>query len=460
MRGGRRSSEQIKAFAQAAAGADVVLVLGANPVLTAAGDLDIAGVLKKAKISIHAGTHEDETAQACQWHLPLAHYLEAWGDVRTFDGMVSITQPLIEPIFGAKSAIEILSLLAGDERAGMEIVQSTAKGDYLSGRYTEWAWKQSLFNGIVEGTAREAVAVARNAGAEAGVFGKLIPARTSELELVLTNGMAYDGRYANNGWLMELPDPMTRVTWDNPVTMSVATAEKLGVDTDDVVTLSANGKSIEATVYVMPGQADGTLSIAAGYGRVGLGAIAEGTGTDPYPLWSSKDGAYVGVSVAKTGKVDALACVQDHHTIDNVGQKRLTKLVPELVVEGTFAEYLKDQKLDAHKVFSLSLWDEYNYDNEAGKPYLHKWGMAIDLTTCTGCSACVIACQAENNIPIVGKEQVYRGREMHWLRIDRYFKHDPNNPQAVHQPMLCMHCENAPCEEVCPVARRRTAWKV
>jgi molybdopterin-containing oxidoreductase family iron-sulfur binding subunit len=444
-------SEQIKAFVTAAAGAAAVVVIGANPVLTAPSDLDIAGVLSKAKLSIHAGVHEDETARACQWHLPLAHYLEAWGDVRTFDGAVSITQPLIEPIFGAKSAIEIVALLAGAEQAGMEIVQATAKSDYLAGRFSEWAWKQSLFNGIVEGTARDS-SLAHYPAGDVSIFEKLQGGeKGAELELVLASGAAYDGRFANNGWMMELPDPMTRVTWDNPVTMSVATAAKLGVDSDDVVTLSAGGQSVEATVYVMPGQADNTLSIAGGYGRVGLGAIAEGTGCDPYPLWTSKDGSAIGVSVAKTGKVNKLACVQDHHTIDKVGAQRLTKLVPELVVEGTFAEYLKNPAMDAHKVLALSLWNEYSYENQEGKPYLHKWGMAIDLTTCTGCSACVIACQSENNIPIVGKDQVYRGREMHWLRMDRYFKHDPNNPQVVHQPLLCMHCENAPCEEVCPV---------
>ncbi len=348
--------------------------------------------------------------------------------------------------------IEILALLSGSEQAGMEIVRDTAKADYLKGRFTEWAWKQSLFNGIVENTGSTAVETSRNPAAAAGIIGKLAGAASSDLELVLSTGAAHDGRFANNGWLMELPDPMTRVTWDNPVIISVATAENLLLNGDDVVTLTANGKSIEATVYVLPGQPDGTLSIAAGYGRKGLGAIAEGTGIDPYPLFSTKDGTFLPVTLAKTGKVNNLACVQDHHTIDKVGQQRLTKLVPELVVEGTFTEYLKNPALDAHKVLSLSLWNEFSYENEAGKPYLHKWGMAIDLTTCTGCSACVVACQAENNIPIVGKEQVYRGREMHWLRLDRYFKHDPNNPQAVHQPLLCMHCENAPCEEVCPVA--------
>ncbi len=443
-------SEQIKAFAAAAAGADAVLVIGANPVLSAPADLDIAGVLKKAKLSIHAGVHEDETAQASMWHLPLAHYLEAWGDVRTFDGTVSITQPLIEPIFGAKSTIEILSLLSGSEQAGLDIVRATAKADYLAGRFTEWAWKQALFNGVVEGSGRGSVTVAPS-GSAAGVLGKLTAVKGGDYELSLCAGAAYDGRYANNGWLMELPDPMTRVTWENPLIMSPATAAALGVDGDDVLSVTANGQSIEAVVYVLPGQPDGSLSLAVGYGRKNLGAISEGIGCDAYALRITKDGAFVPVTLAKTGKVNALSCVQDHHTIDKVGQERLTKLIPELVVEGTFAEFLKNPALDAQKVLSLSLFDEYSYDQTAGKPYLHKWGMAIDLTTCTGCSACVVACQAENNIPIVGKDQVFRGREMHWLRIDRYFKHDPSNPQVVHQPLLCMHCENAPCEEVCPV---------
>jgi len=446
-------SEQIKAFAAAAAGADAVLVIGANPVLTAPADLDIAGVLQKAKISIHAGVYEDETAAACVWHVPLAHYLEAWGDVRTCDGTVSIAQPLIEPIFGAKSTIELLALLSGLEQGGMDIVRDTAKNDYLSGRFSEWAWKQSLFNGVVADSSGKPVEVGgRNQAVEASVFGALGLAKGGDLELVTYAGPAYDGRYINNGWLMELPDPMTRVTWENPVIVSPATAENLGVDGDDVVTISANGKSIDATVYVLPGQPDGVLRIALGYGREGIGSIANGVGADAYELFTTKDGASITVTVEKTGKVNALACVQDHHIVDPVGKKRLAKLVPDLVVEGTFAEYLKDASVGARKVLSLSLWNEYSYENEPGKPYLHKWGMAIDLTTCTGCSACVTACQSENNIPIVGKEQVYRGREMHWLRIDRYFKHNPNNPQAVHQPILCMHCENAPCEEVCPVA--------
>ncbi|MGN6370249.1 MAG: TAT-variant-translocated molybdopterin oxidoreductase [Phycisphaerae bacterium] len=448
-------SQQLQQFVQAAAGASTVLIIGANPVLTAPSDIDVAGALKKAKLSIHAGFFEDETAAACNWHVPLSHYLEAWGDVRTWDGTVSIAQPLIEPIFGTKSVIELLALISGKEQAGQEIVRDTAKNDYLKGRFSEWAWKQSLFNGVVADSARKDVGVKLAGDAPAAIAGlqKLAGNKGGDLELVAFAGPAYDGRFVNNGWLQEMPDPMTRCTWDNPLMVSPETAKKLGVDTDDVVKVTANGRSIEATICTMPGQADGTFRIAVGYGRNNIGAIADGVGSDAYQLVSSKDPGFSTVTVEKTGKVNNLACVQDHHIVDTVGKERLAKLVPELVVEGTFQEYLTNPSVGARKVLSLSMWDEHDYDTQhPGEQYKHKWGMAVDLTTCTGCSACVIACQAENNVPIVGKEQVYRGREMHWLRIDRYFKHDPHNPQAVHQPILCMHCENAPCESVCPVA--------
>ena len=450
-------AQQLQAFVQAAAGASTVLILGANPVWTAPSDIDVAGALKKAKLSIHAGYYEDETAVVCNWHVPLSHYLEAWGDVRSCDGTVSIAQPLIEPIFGTKSTIELLALISGKEQAGQEIVRDTANNDYLSGRFSEWSWKQSLFNGVVADSGRKEVGV--SVSGDPGVknamaaLQKLAESKGGELELVTYAGPAYDGRYINNGWLQELPDPMTRVTWDNPLTVSPATAEKLGVDTDDVVKVTANGRSVEATIYSMPGQADGSLRIALGYGRKGIGDVAEEVGSDAYELFASKDAGFTTATIEKTGKVNNLACVQDHHIVDPVGKKRLAKLVPELVVEGTFQEFLTNPSVGARKVLSLSMWNEFDYDTQhAGEQYKHKWGMAIDLTTCTGCSACVVACVSENNIPVVGKEQVYRGREMHWLRIDRYFKHDPGNPQAVHQPILCMHCENAPCESVCPVA--------
>ncbi len=457
-------SEQIKGFAQAAAGAAAVLVIGANPVLTAPADLKIADVLAKAKLSIHAGSHEDETAQASQWHLPLAHYLEAWGDVRTHDGTVSITQPMIEPIFGAKSTIEILSLVAGNERPGYDLVRETAQNDYLKGSYSDWTWKKALFEGVIANTGWKFETVARNPAKEISVLGALAAApKSTGMELALFVGATHDGRFANNGWLMELPDPMTRVAWENPLIVSPATAKSLGVDSDDVVTVTAGENKIEeAVIYVMPGHADDCFSLAVGYGRKTLGSVAEDVGANADALLKSTDGAFIGnVTVKQIGdKTRLVACVQDHHVIDAVGKNRLHALVPDLVVEGIFEEYKKKPALGTRKIIALSMFNEHTYD--PGDPWvMAKWGMAIDLTACTGCSACVIACQAENNVPVVGKEMVYRGREMHWLRIDRYFKwgHDTKefveekgDPQVVHQPLMCVHCENAPCEEVCPVA--------
>jgi len=493
-------SEQLIAFAKAAQTADVVLILGANPVLTAPADLDLANILSKAKASIHAGLYEDETAQACMrgggWHIPMAHYLEAWSDVRTFDGTVSIAQPLIEPIFGGKSTIEILSLLAGKERRGLEIVRETAKNDYLKGRYSEWSWKQSLSNGIVENSARKPESLPGvHALARHDATGVHASACHDAFQLTLITGSAYDGRFTNNGWLMELPDPMTRVCWDNPLLVSPQTAAKLGLQSDDVVrirrthdyqsrdrkgathspdalshdrsqTVAALMENIDATIFIMPGYPNATFGLAVGYGRKTLGAIANNVGANAYALTSTADAQNHGIiyiDVQKYGdKVNRLACVQDHHVIDKVGRDRMHAIVSDLIIEGTLAQYQQHPALETRKTISLSMWNEHDYDaKDNNGDYLnHKWGLAIDLTACTGCSACVVACQSENNIPIVGKETVYRGREMHWLRIDRYFKwpKDANGnvdetsaPQALHQPLLCMHCENAPCEEVCPV---------
>jgi molybdopterin-containing oxidoreductase family iron-sulfur binding subunit len=443
-------SEQIKAFAQAAPSADLVVVIGANPVLTAPRDLKIDEILR-SKSAIHLGQYVDETARECLWHIPQAHYLEAWGDVRTFDGTVSIAQPLIEPLFGGKSTIEFLSALSGQDEAGYDLVRATAK-EYIPG-YSEWNWKQALFNGVVANSARAAEKLSPNVANLTAAISRVAtvpaPAGGEGYELALYTGMLYDGRFANNGWLMELPDPMNRCAWDNPLLVSPNTAKKLNVDSDQVLKISANGNDIEATVYILPGHPDNVLSMAVGYGRKGLGTIAEEVGCDGYALKSTKDGSYIPVQVGYTGKVNPLACVQQHHMMDlisDLGKKRMEAEVPLLVVEGTLEEYRKNSSLGTRKVVSLSMFNERSYE------HVHKWGMAIDLTVCTGCSACVVACTSENNVPVVGKAMVYKGREMHWIRIDRYFKHNADDPQAVHQPVTCMHCENAPCEEVCPVA--------
>jgi Fe-S-cluster-containing dehydrogenase component len=466
--------EQLNAFAAAIQMNSVIIFLGTNPVLTAPagmkmekriryGDAAERRIQDKAlprPYSIHIGMYEDETARVCTQHLPLAHFLEAWGDVRTYDGTVSIAQPLIEPIFGAKSALEILSLMLGKNQSGEAIVRETAKNEYMKGRFSEWEWKNALHDGVVAGTALPVMKLATDNLAQRDLAG---PAKG--LELALYVGAAHDGRYANNGWLMELPDPMTRVNWENPLIMSPKTAIKLGVESDDVVRVktAACPEGMAAVVYVLPGQPDDVLSLAVGYGRAGLGGVADGgdgkgIGVNAYALRGDAGMFIYDVKVERTGGKKFVACVQDHHLIDKVGRERVRALVPELVVEGTLEEYRKKPALDTRKVVALSMFNEKRYDK--GMPgVMAKWGMAIDLTACTGCSACVTACQAENNVPVVGREMSHQGREMHWLRIDRYFTYEREGgaaeeevPGVVHQPVMCMHCENAPCEEVCPFA--------
>jgi MoCo/4Fe-4S cofactor protein with predicted Tat translocation signal len=458
-------AEQLVDFAHAVSGAKTVVILGGNPVLAAPADLRLAdlltghGQVAPKTLTIHVGTYEDETAQACQWHIPLAHFLEAWGDVRTFDGSVSITQPLIEPLFGSRSSIEILALLLGKPGKGLDLVRQTAENDYLKGRFTEWAWKSALHEGLVDTTARKPETRA-DARAPLQILGN--NGQVPDLELALTAGSLHDGRFANNAWLMELPDPMTRVAWENPLIVSPKTAARLALEADDVVLVKSPAcpLGLEAAVYILPGQPEDTLSLALGYGRSGLGSVAEKIGVNAYSFRVT-DALFINnVTIQKVGdKKRQLSCVQDHHVIDKVGKDRLHTLVPELVVEGTLEEYQKKPALETRKAIALSMFNEHRYDK--GQPLvMAKWGMAIDLTACTGCSACVTACQAENNVPVVGKEMVYRGREMHWIRIDRYFKFpedaggqplDQEPPEVVHQPVLCQHCENAPCEEVCPV---------
>ncbi len=280
-----------------------------------------------------------------------------------------------------------------------------------------------------------------------------------EYELVFYRDKIHDGRFANNGWLQELPDPMTRLTWDNAAVMSPKTAEKMGVERDELIELSAGDAKMHAPVFFMPGMAEGVIGIALGYGRLAAGHLGNEVGHDAYKLRTTTDSGWRTVKARSLGMKYPLATVQDHHIIDPVGKEAVKVRVPELVRERPFAEAYAGKR----ETVAMSVFDSHKFDgtsaaagNEGKSPKtdrdLHKWGMAIDLSACTGCGACVTACQAENNIPIVGKEQVLHGREMHWIRIDRYFRGEPEEARAVHQPVTCMQCENAPCESVCPVA--------
>lgn len=426
---------------------DTVLVLGGNPLYDAPADLGFAAAFARAEERIHLALYRNETSEAATWHLPRAHFLESWGDCLSWDGTLTLRQPLIEPLWGGRSELEVLARLAGEPAtAGRALVRATHAVD-------EPTWRKMLHDGLLAGSRPAAVPVqARSLPAPAPA------AAGGGLELCLHgDATLYDGRFANSGWLQELPDPLTTLTWDNALLIGAATAARLGVEHATLVELTAGGRKLRVPAYVMPGQAPDSLALALGYGRTAAGHVGglagDGVapaGVDAYALRTSAAPYRVaGVELSALGIPCELATMQDHHQIDTIGQKgrdeRLGQLVRESDLDG-FREHPEFAKHMVHHPPLESLWPERSY--ETG----HKWGMAIDLNQCIGCNACTIACQAENNISVVGREQVLRGREMHWIRIDRYFKGEIDNPQVVNQPMACQHCEMAPCEEVCPVA--------
>jgi molybdopterin-containing oxidoreductase family iron-sulfur binding subunit len=439
----------------AAGRVDTLLVLGGNPAYDAPSDVPFGAALEKVPFSVRLGLYEDETSQAATWHVPAAHYLESWGDVRAYDGTVSIVQPLIAPIYGGRSALELLARLLGEEPKGLELVKAQHKGVLGDDR----RFRKAVHDGVVDGSAFERVTpklspITQVKLSERELAGNVANGQL-ELRLVACNKV-YDGRYANNAWLQELPETFTRLSWDNAAMMSVATAKALGITDGDVLTLTVGGKSVQVPCQIAPGSAEGSVKVALGYGRTHAGRVGGKVGTDVAPvggntylLRSSDAPLFVGgLSVSSSGPGKRLANTQDNYAMDQIGLDGIAQRLPELVRETTLEEFKKEPGFAAHVVHQphkLNLWvDPVSYEG-------HKWGMAIDLNKCIGCSACVTACQAENNIPVVGQENVAMGREMLWLRIDRYYKGDANEPEVRFQPMPCQQCENAPCEQVCPV---------
>jgi molybdopterin-containing oxidoreductase family iron-sulfur binding subunit len=426
---------------------DVLLILGGNPVYDAPTDLRFAERMQNVALRVHLASHNDETSELSHWHVPQAHYLETWGDTVAFDGTATITQPLIEPLYGGKSAIELLSALLEDTpRNGYEIVRAHWHEWYeKAGRRAadtfDAFWRKIVHDGVVPGTALPAkqAVLQRHWGTE---LAKAPPAGAPEsgtLEIAFRpDPTIYDGRFANNGWLQELSKPMSKLTWDNAALLSVATASRLGVTNGELLALTFGGSSIEAPAWILPGHPDDTITAHLGYGRRRAGRVGNGTGFNAYAL-RRLDSLHFGrgVQVRKPGARYALASTQDHHSMEGRDLVHATTL--EEYEHGSASEHAA-----RHSPEGLSLYPDHPYDGYA-------WGMAIDLSSCIGCNACTIACQAENNIAVVGKEQVARGREMQWIRVDRYFEGEPANPQTYHQPVPCMHCENAPCEVVCPV---------
>lgn len=441
----------------AAGSVESLLILDANPVFTALGDLDIAAAIERVPHTICLSRYEDETARICRWRLPLAHPLESWGDVRSSDGTLSVSQPLIEPLLSGKSILEVLAMVAGDERESQDIVRSTLADLQILPLTDAW-WRRILHDGLQQNSAFEAVTprlLELRRDAAANLSGETDP--PAGLELVFTVSHAtFDGRLANNGWLQETPDPITKLTWDNAAIFAPGTAKRLGVRHGTLVDLRHQGRRLRVAAFVLPGQAEDSIGLSLGYGRRAAGRVGGSDALKVPPVGVNANVLRTGpssliaqgVQVTPTGISYDLATTQDHHAIDTLAREEIGQRVGELVREAPLGEYRQHPDFAAHQVHHPaldSLWQEPSYDGYA-------WGMSIDLNKCIGCNACVVACQAENNVPIVGKEQVLRGREMHWIRVDRYFSGDVDEPSIVHQPVTCHHCENAPCEQVCPVA--------
>jgi MoCo/4Fe-4S cofactor protein with predicted Tat translocation signal len=413
-----------------------LLILGVNPAYDAPADLGLKELLPKVPFTVRLGLYEDETSAQCHWHIPQAHDLESWGDARAYDGTVTVIQPLIAPLYAGKSEHDFVALLNGQSaKSSHDIVHDYWQAQRPSVPRFDAFWEKTLRDGVIPDTASPPKQVSLKSG-----IGQQAPAPASPgLEIVFRpDPTIWDGRFANNGWLQELPKPLTKLTWDAVAMLSPKTAQRLGLKSEDAVELKYLGRTIVAPAWVTPGHADESVTVFLGYGRTRAGRVGTGTGFDagwirPYAApWIG-----TGLEIRKTGDRWPLAATQTHSSMEG----------RDLIRVATLGEYQKNPKFaqaDADEN-PLSLYPEVKYEGNS-------WGMALDLNSCTGCGACVAACQAENNIAVVGKTEVIIGREMHWIRIDRYYEGDLDEPNTYHEPVLCMHCEDAPCEVVCPVA--------
>lgn len=420
----------------AAGAVETLLIIGGNPAYDAPADFEFSKLLAKVPRSVHLGLYPDETAKLCTWHIPEAHSMESWSDACAFDGTATVMQPVIEPLFAGRPRHEVVAALLGEAPpTDYEIVRAFWQTQHPAAAF-EKLWRKSLHDGVVagwgapQGSGAITIADAPAADALAG------------LHLVIRgDARTYDGRFTNNAWLQELPDPLTKIVWDNAALISSATAQRMRVENGEVVNLKFRGRSVRAPVWITPGQADDCVTVHLGYGRSGAGSVGSGVGFDAYTLRTS--GALwggPGLEIEKTGEHHDLVTTQQHWNMEGRNQVRV----------GTLAAFQNQPGAITKTDGPAPPRDETLYQNVAYNG--RAWGMSIDLNTCTGCGACTIACQAENNIPVVGKEQVAAGREMHWIRVDRYYEGGLTNPETFHQPVPCMHCENAPCELVCPVA--------
>ena len=445
---------------------DALIILCGNPAFTAPADVNFATILeafsnqldeqkRPRNFAVHLGTYYDETALRCQWHVPESHYLEAWSDIRTFDGTATVIQPLIAPLYPTRSTHEFLAAMMGqDGLSGRDIVRAHWQSQ-LDETDFERAWRESLQRGTIAGTESKPIQVtlAANFRPPSATQPATQSAPQGGYELIFRpDPTIWDGRYGNNGWLQELPKPLTKVTWDNVALISYRTSVELGVSNGDLVLLEYKGRKLRIPAWILPGQPDGSVTVHLGYGRQFGGNVAKGKGFNAYQIRTTENMWFgQGLRIGKVGRNHPIATTQPHHLITTPHVE-----ARDLIRVHTLEEFQQiahppdrphnEPETGHGQTVHLSLYPEYDYTEGRA------WGMSIDQTACMGCSACVVACQAENNIPVVGKEQVIGGREMHWLRIDTYYRGNPEDPEGpFFQPMLCQHCEKAPCEVVCPV---------
>ncbi|MGA3045843.1 MAG: TAT-variant-translocated molybdopterin oxidoreductase [Terracidiphilus sp.] len=438
---------------------DWLVILNANPIYSAPADLNFADAFNKAKTVAHLDSHLNETGQIAHWTIPAAHYLESWSDARAYDGTVSIVQPMIDPLYGGKSAHDVLQIALNEPLlSAYEAVRETwkpvIKGDFETG------WRKALHDGWIDGTAFDKSA---KASVDAAFHGAVpAPSSKDSIEIIFRpDPNVYDGRWANVGWLQELPKPVTNLSWDNAAIVSGATLTKLGLEEDDIVELSVGGRTVKAPVIVAPGHPDNSVTVHLGYGRQ-VGRVAGGAGFNAYLIRTADAPFYATGTIKKVdgkwGTAITKSHFQDHRSklVSGQGNGNNSLEADEAISErgiiryATLDEYKADPGFanegETHTTTdkSVSLFPNWEYKENA-------WGMSIDMNSCTGCNACIVSCYAENNIAVVGKQQVRIGRNMQWLRIDTYFEGDLAAPRAHFQPMACQHCENAPCEQVCPV---------
>jgi molybdopterin-containing oxidoreductase family iron-sulfur binding subunit len=444
-----------------------LVILDANPVYASPADLNFAEALGKVPKSVHLGSHVDETAQIATWHINSAHYLEQWSDARAYDGTLSVIQPMIDPLYGGKSAHDVIQTLLEDpQRSAYDAVQANwqpllaGKGEFES------AWRKVLHDGFLGGTAFAPKSLS------AGATARIPQPVTSEDSIEVAfraDPSIYDGRYSNIGWLQELPKPVVNNCWDNAVMMSGPTKMKLGLEEGDVIEVELNGRKVRGPVLSIPGHPDNAFTLHLGYGRQYAGRVGSGMGFNAYLLRTSDAPLFTaGAKIHKTGDSWEIAVTKSHYS-DERGARALAgsaqsgdmsshslegdeAITRGIVRSATLEEFRKEPDFAHEKgVYpedpsrDTTLFPNFPYNKNA-------WGLAVDQNSCVGCNACVISCYAENNIPVVGKHNTKTGRDMQWIRIDTYFEGDLQSPRAHFQPMMCQQCENAPCEQVCPVA--------